>query len=97
MQKFMGGKNEQIFQGNAVDSWEENRDRLHGDGVEFGHKWYSILGIRPRFGQKDPSNRLERRRIWKNRQKAGHSFRNLSTAQLQEQTAKLKAHTSVTL
>ena len=77
MQKFMGGKNEQIFQGNAVDSWEENRDRLHGDGVELGHKWYSILGIRPRFGLKDPCNRLERRRIWKNRPKAGHSFRNL--------------------
>ena len=77
MQKFMGGINEQSFQGNAVDSWEENRDRLHGNAVEFGHKWYSILGIRQRFGQKDPSNRLERCRIWKKRQKTGHSFRNL--------------------
>ena len=69
-----GGKNEQSFQGDAVASWEENRDSLHGDAVEFGHNWYPILGICQRFGQKDPSNGLERCRIFKSTQKAGHSY-----------------------
>ena len=74
MQKFMGENDEQSFQGDAVDSWEENRDRLHGDAVEFGHNWYPILSIRQSFGQKDPSNGLERRRIFKSTQTAGHSY-----------------------
>ena len=43
------------------------------------------------------TNRPERCRISKCRHKDVHSFSNLSMAQLREQTAKFKAHTSVTL